>query len=78
MNTYERDWKELWIDQMGLIVCLSGEDRFQRMREFKAFMALLSQEKQAELKEAIRMRFTPSNGQDGCQTAMRSVKEVME
>lgn len=72
-----QNWKEPWIDQMGLIVALSGEERFIMLARFKYRMAMeLSTFDQAELRVAIRQRFTPSNGEDGCQSAMSAVKEI--
>lgn len=72
-----RDWKEGWIDQMGLIVALGGEHRFNKLRQFKDDMArYLTPEERSELKEALRQRFTPTNGQDGCSSAMEAVKDV--
>lgn len=68
-----RDWKEKYIDRMGLIVALSGEPRFQQLSLLKADMALLSSEMQQELKSALRQRFAPSGGTDGCQSAMNAV-----
>lgn len=74
---YERDWKEDWIDRMGLIVALSGEERFEALRKFKADMNWkLRPHEQIELKETLRMRFTPTNGKEGCQSATAAVKEA--
>lgn len=72
----ERDWKEFWVDDMGLIVALSGEARFERLRKFKALMQRLTEAEQRELGDCLRQRFTPSNGDSGCQEATSSVKEV--
>lgn len=33
-----KDWKESWIDWMGLIVALSGEKRFYELETFKLRM----------------------------------------
>jgi hypothetical protein len=74
---YQQDWKEPWIDRMGLIVALSGSERFLRLSKLKTDMAGLSPAMQAELRAAIRERFTPSNGRDGCQSAMQSVRSVV-
>lgn len=71
-----QDWKENWIDQMGLIVALSGAERFRKLEVFMVEMRLLSAPELAELKEALRQRFTPSNGQDGCQGATEAVREA--
>lgn len=71
-----RDWKEVWIDQMGLIVALSGEERYARLRDFKKQLALLSDKDFHALNKAIKERFTPSNGEDGCQSATEAVKEA--
>lgn len=73
-----RDWKESYVDQMALIVTLSGEERFKRLTAFKAQTQLLEKQDQAELSECIRLRFTPSNGQDGCQSATDSVNSVIK
>ena len=72
----KRDWKEVWIDKMGLIVALSGEQRFAKIEDFKASLALLSADDQAAVKQAMRQRFTPSNGQDGCSEATASITEA--
>lgn len=72
-----RDWKEPWVDRMGLVVALSGEDRFTHLQRLKRDMAPLAPEQQAELRECFRQRFTPSNGADGCQSATQAVREVM-
>lgn len=78
---FERDWKESWIDRMGLIVALSGNDRYVAIRRFKEDMATLESMAEVEaLREAIRQRFTPSSyagdERDGCKSAMAAVKEV--
>lgn len=75
---FERDWKEAWIDRMGLIVALSG---YVAIRRFKEDMATLESLAEVEaLREAIRQRFTPSSyadaERDGCKSAMAAVKEV--
>lgn len=73
-----RDWKEEWIDEMGLIVALSGYDRFIRLGIFKlAVKHTLTEKQRGELKLAIKNRFTPTNGQDGCKSGMEAVKEVV-
>jgi hypothetical protein len=57
-----RDWKEAWVDQMGLIVALSGANRFDLLNQFKAaMMSRLSSEQRDELVECLRQRFTPSS-----------------
>jgi len=66
---FTRDWKEAYVDQMGLIVALSGRDRFVQMEFLKDQMRQLPETQQAELKECLRQRFTPSGGRDGCQSA---------
>lgn len=72
-----QDWMEPWIDQMGWIVALSGEARFRNLEEFKKQMRTrLTKEGQVTLKEAIRQRFTPTNGQDGCRGAIEAVREA--
>lgn len=71
-------WKEQWIDQMGLIVALSGDERFRKLAEFKTKMRDLSLPDQVALKEAIRQRFTPTNGQDGCQSATEAVRQTIQ
>lgn len=69
-----KNWIEDWIDEMGLIVALSGNERFNKIAKFKCARKFLSEKGQQKLDEAIRKRFTPSNGEDGCKTAMDSVK----
>jgi hypothetical protein len=69
-------WIELWIDWMGLIVTLSGEQRFRQLEGFNWGFKHLKPEDQATLKQAIRARFCPSNGEDGCQGAMESVRGI--
>lgn len=72
-----RDWKEDWVDRMGLIVALSGEARFQCLVLFKLDMATkLSEAECRELRVCLRKRFMPTNGQDGCQEAVKSVREA--
>lgn len=71
-----RDWKEVYVDRMGLIVALSGEDRFQKLTELKRDMVKLPQALQMELMECLRQRFTPSNSDCGCQSATKSVRLV--
>ena len=57
----KRDWREPWIDQMGLILTLSGRPRFVMMEAFKLKMLVeLTPEQWIDLKEALRQRFTPS------------------
>lgn len=72
----ERDWKEEWVDRMGLIVTLSGEDRFAALEKFKSDMVKLGKGDRWSLQDCLRHRFTPSNGQDGCQSATDAVKEA--
>lgn len=73
----ERDWKEAWVDRMGLIVCLDGKERFAALDQFKRDMGfMLSNSQIAELKACIRDRFTPTNGGNGCQSATASVKAI--
>jgi len=58
----ERDWREAWVDKMGLIVALHGEQRFKRLEAFKLEMFVeLTPDQCAELKECLRQRFTPSS-----------------
>lgn len=71
-----RDWKESWIDEMAIIDKLQGKAKVERLSNFKRVMALLPKLEQLQLKEALRQRFTPSNGQDGCQSATAAVKDV--
>jgi len=61
---------------MGLIVALSGAERFATLLQFKADMATLTTDQQTALKEALRQRFTPNNSADGCQSATLAVKEA--
>ena len=73
----QRDWKEAYVDQMGLIVALSGKPRFEMLEAFKLRMFVeLTAEQCAELKECLRQRFTPSGGKDGCQSATDAVNQA--
>jgi len=75
--TIERDWRELWVDRMGLIVALSGKERFDMLEAFKLRMFVeLTLAEQEQLRECLRQRFTPSNGNDGCQSATESVRQA--
>jgi hypothetical protein len=57
-----RDWKEAWVDHMGLIVALSGNARFAMLDAFKLKMFVdLTPDEQAELRDCLRRRFTPSS-----------------
>lgn len=76
VSTFVRDWKEAYIDHMGLIVALSGERRMDEMRLFKRNMERLTLKQQGELRLALALRFTPTNGQDGCQSGMQAVREA--
>lgn len=59
---FKRDWKEAWVDEMGLVVALSGKARFEAMDAFKLKMFVtLTPEAIAELRECLRQRFTPSS-----------------
>lgn len=71
-----RDWKENYVDFMGLIVAQSGEERFKNLKLLKLAMDLLTDEDKAAVKETLRQRFTPSNGQDGCEEAMDSMRTI--
>lgn len=73
-----RDWKEAWIDRMGLIVALGGGHRFNELAQFKRDMSAMSEREQAELKEAIRQRFTPTNGENGCQSGTEAIRKVVK
>lgn len=72
-----RDWREYWVDRMGLIVALSGENRFTKLLEFKRDLDALFACEQLAVKEAIRLRFTPSDGIDGCTSGIEAVKQVL-
>ena len=62
----ERDWKEAWVDRMGLIVTLSGQDRFMRLKKFKADMVHdLTPGQIVDLRICLRERFSPSNAMTG-------------
>lgn len=79
----ERDWKEAWIDEMGLIVALSGEDRFRRLSAFKARCLLLAPTYKAELSAALKQRFMPSSypenpPADGCRSGMDAINAVTQ
>lgn len=67
---------ETFVDHMGLVVALSGERRFIELSKLKSRIAELPADKQALVKETIRLRFTPTNGTDGCQSAMAAVREA--
>jgi hypothetical protein len=71
----ERDWREPWVDRMGLIVALSGKKRFDMLADFKRRMlSELTPSECDALRECLRQRFTPSNGSDGCQSATEAVR----
>lgn len=72
--TWNRDWKEAYVDQMGLIVALSGKDRFVQMEFLKERMRELPESQQVELKECLRQRFTPSGSHTGCKSATEAVE----
>lgn len=76
MERFVRDWKEPFVDEMGLIVALSGQERFAKLAEFKRKAATLSEHDQRLLKECLRQRFTPTNGNDGCASATDAVRQV--
>lgn len=76
--TIVRDWKEEWVDRMGLIVALSGVERFQKLSEFKRLAATLSATHRDELNECLRQRFTPTNGEDGCKSGTTAVREATD
>ena len=78
MPKFCRDWKESWVDQMGLIVALSGAERFSKLTQFKIRMKELAPESQKELMETLRMRFTPTNGDNGCREATSAVREALK
>lgn len=72
-----RDWREKWVDEMGLIVTLSGEDRYFRLNQLKFRMGRdLTEQEVYQLRQCLRERFTPSNGQDGCKEAMDSMRTI--
>lgn len=79
---FQRDWKEEWVDRMGLIVALSGEHRFERLDSLKKDMKQLSEDKVKELKYCFKQRFTPSHSAgdiyEGCETATKSVEMACE
>lgn len=75
-DAYKRGWIAHCVDHMGLIVALSGERRFEEMRKLNEKLMTLTPERRAQIKEILRQRFTPTNGQDGCQSAMAAVKEI--
>lgn len=57
----KRDWKEHWVDRMGLIVALHGKARFDALDAFKLKMFVeLTVDEQAQLRACLRQRFTPS------------------
>lgn len=70
-------WIEPWIDRMGLIVALSGDERFKAINRLKHDMRInLTKDEQEQLRCAFRARFAPSRGSDGCKTAMNSLDQV--
>lgn len=73
-----KPWIEHYIDHMGLVVALSGVERFAEMKRLKDRIALLEVSKASEVREAIRLRFTPTNGQDGCQSGTAAVRDVAQ
>lgn len=81
MNT---DWKEDWVDQMGLIGALSGTDRFNRLQEFKSRLTILSEERQSELMRYLALRFTPSSVKsdssefNGCRSGTEAIEEAVK
>ena len=81
---FERDWKERWIDEMGLIVALSGEVRFSTLASFKNRMRTLPQADQESLRIALKQRFTPSSYStnnpsfNGCREGTVSVESAIE
>lgn len=75
----ERDWKEAWVDRMGLVVCLSGSERFTKLDLMKRDMAeQLTASQILELRATLRARFTPSNGKDVCHEATLAVIDITE
>lgn len=75
---YEKDWREIWVDRMGLIVALSGAERFDSLNKMKKDMAEnLNPDQINIVKDVIRQRFTPTNGENGCQSATQAVKEIV-
>lgn len=76
-GAYAKPWIETWIDRMGLIVALNGEERFQQIYQFKVDLNRLNHDMQTQVKEAIRLRFAPTNGNDGCVSGTMAVKEVV-
>lgn len=64
------------MDHMGLVVALGGEQRFTEMAKLSASIKLLSVEQQVEVKETLRLRFTPTNGQDGCRSGTEAVNVI--
>lgn len=72
----EQPWKEAFVDRMGLIVALSGDERHAKMRELVLDISRLSGPLQAEVKETLRTRFTPTNGEDGCRSASEAVRAI--
>lgn len=70
------NWKETFVDRMGLIVVLSGQQRLEKLAALKSDIDKLSPKEQQEVRECLRMRFTPSNGEDGCDSAMNALNSV--
>lgn len=73
---FQRPWKEEFVDHMGLVVALSGNRRFSELKKLKERIDALPDNQREEIKQAIRQRFTPTNGTDGCCGAMAAVKEA--
>lgn len=76
MKTYQQSWQEKLVDEMGLVVALSGESRFEAMKSLRLKIHQLSPAQQIEIKAILKQRFTPTNGEDGCQSATRAVKII--
>lgn len=72
----QQPWKEVFVDRMGLIVALSGQRRMEAMSALVSDIRALPAGKAVEVKECLRLRFTPTNGGNGCQSATEAVKAV--
>lgn len=80
--TFKRDWKEKWVDEMGLIVALSAPERFTRLDDFKHRLNQLPPEQRQEVRWAVAKRFTPSSTRSsseefkGCRSATEVIEEI--
>ena len=80
---FVQDWREKFIDEMGLIVALNGEERFTKLSLFKNRINDLNSNDRAEIKNLLKLRFTPSSINtnniefNGCRAGTESVEAVL-